>query len=246
MLDPETGVLRREGIPCVLAPVDRCAVEEALRIRELRGGEVIVVSMAPPATCDALRQALAMGADEVMLLTDHLFAGADTLATSYVLAQGISKLGEYDLVLCGEKSLDGATGHVGPQVAEFLGIPHLTHVSKLEMTDDRSARATVKMDIGYVVLECRLPAVAAVQREINEPRLISLLGIVAARDKEIKAVSASQLGVDIGRIGLKGSPTQVASVFQPQNKRRGEMLQGTPQEMAQELAQRISASGVIE
>lgn len=244
-LDPETHTLRREGIPNVLGLLDRCALEEALRIRDRHGGKVTVVSMAPASTSETLYQTLAMGADEVILLSDRGFAGADTLATSYVLAAGIKRLGQYDLVLCGDKSLDVGTGQVGPQVAEFLGIPHISHVQKLDLLQGGRVRVKAKTDDGHIILETDLPAVLAVHKGINEPRLISLMGLVEARGKEIKVWGASDLELDLSRVGLAGSPTQVAQVFMPQRKRRGELLQGETGEMVGSLLTRLERAGVM-
>lgn len=244
-LDPKTHTLRREGIPNVLGLLDKCALEEALRIRDSCGGKVTVVSMAPLSTSGTLYQTLAMGADEVVLLSDRCFAGADTLATSYVLATAIKKLGQYHLVLCGDRSLDVGTGQVAPQVAEFLAIPHVCHVLKIDLFDGGRARVKAKTDDGHIILETDLPAVLAVHRGINQPRLVSLMGLVAAREREIKVWGAGDLEVDPDRVGLVGSPTQVAQVFAPQRRRHGELLQGEAEEMVRSLMARLERAGVM-
>ena len=244
-LDPETGTLRREEVPAVFGPLDRRALEEALRIKELRGGRVTMLSMAPPWALKTLYKGLAMGADEAVLLSDPSFAGADTVATSYVLAAGITKLAEYDLVLCGDKSLDVATGQVGPQVAEFLGIPHVTHVCKLDLLDGDKVRVEARTDDGYIVLEVSLPAVLGVEREINEPRLVSLSGISEAGEKEIKLWAAGDLGVEKDKVGLTGSPTQVVEMFASERQRDGELLKGQPEEIVELLIRRLEKLGAL-
>lgn len=244
-LDPETGLLRREGIPIIISPLDRNALEEALRIKENRDGKVTVISMGPPNTVEILTSALAMGADAAVLLTDRTFAAADTLATAYALASGIRKLGEYDLVLLGNESLDGSTGQVGPQVAEFLGIPHVTHVNKVNFIDEDTLQVKSRIELGYMMIEVKIPVALAVEKEINEPRIPSLLGVVQAKEKPMSTWSANDIGVDKARIGLPGSPTQVAKVFAIEVKRRGEVLTGEPVEVTRKLIEKLRAERVL-
>lgn len=244
-LDPKTRTLRREGIPSVLGPLDKRALEAALRLKEAHGGQVKVVSMAPPSAADTLREALVMGADDAALLSDIAFAGADTLATAYVLACGIRKLGDFDLVLCGNRSLDGSTGHVALQLAETLGVPGIVRATGLEMSGERTVRVKTRQEGGSALFEAGLPAVVAVEKEINEPRFVTLMGIVEARSREVRVWKASDLGVDCARAGAAGSPTCMAGVFMPEQKRRREMLSGPPAEVARTLVERLKALGAF-
>ena len=244
-LDPVTKTLRREGIPSVINPLDKHALEEGLRIKEKHGGHVTVVSMAPPTVIDNLREAIALGADEAILLSDRSFAGADTWATAYVLAAGIKKLGKFDLVLCGAQSLDGSTGQVGPEVAEFLGVPHVTNVKKVDFIDRGFIRVESAIEHGHILMKVQTPVVLTVVREINTPRHISLIRISEAMRKEIKIWTMKNLDVDRDMVGLSGSPTQVADVFMPEMKRRGEILGGEPEIVVKLLVEKLRQLGVM-
>lgn len=244
-LDPKTKLLRREGIPIIISPLDKNALEEALRIREARGGKVTVISMGPPNTEEVLASAYALGADDAVLLTDRAFAGADTLATAYALASGIKKLGEFDLILLGNESLDGSTGQVGPQVAESLDIPSVTNVEKIDFIDENSLRVKSKIEFGYMTIDTQLPVALAVTKEINEPRIPSVFGALWATEKETKKWSAEDLGADKEKLGLAGSPTYVPEVSNIEVQRRGEVLKGEPAEIAKQLVERLRADGVL-
>ncbi len=244
-LDPKTKLLRREGIPIIISPLDKNALEEALRIKEARGGKVTVISMGPPDTVEILASAYALGVDDAVLLTDKAFAGADTLATAYALASGIKKLGESDLTLLGNESLDGSTGQVGPQVAELLNIPHVTNVDKIDFIDENTLRLRSKIEFGHMTIETQLPVVLAVTKEINEPRIPSVFGALWATEKEVKKWSADDLGVDKEKIGLAGSPTYVPEVFNIEVQRRSDVLQGEPAEIAKQLIERLRDDGVL-
>ncbi len=238
-LDPETKALRREGIPSVLGSLDKRALEEGLRIKEKHGGKVVAMAMAPPAARDNLVEALAMGADEAYLLSDRAFAGSDTWATSLVLSRGIQKLGGFDLVICGEWSLDGSTGHVGAQLAELLGIPNVGRVVAVESIEGDNLRTKSRVELGNRILETSLPALITVTREINAPRFTSLLGVIEAETKPCLIWSAADLGVRPGEVGFNGSPTQTGDVFMPGMKRKTEMLRGEPGEMVNEILRKI-------
>ncbi len=238
-LDPVTKALRREGIPSVLGSLDKRALEEGLRIREKHGGKVVAMAMAPPAARDNLVEALAMGADEAYLLSDRAFAGSDTWATSLVLSRGIQKFGTFDLVLCGEWSLDGSTGHVGAQLAEFLGIPNVGRVVVVESVAGGKLRTKSMVELGNRTLETPLPALITVTRDINTPRFTSLLGVIEAETKPCLVWSAADLGIAPEEVGFGGSPTQTGDVFMPEMKRKGEILRGDPEEMVKEILHRI-------
>lgn len=244
-LDPNTKLLRREGIPIVISPMDINAIEEALRIKEARDGRVTVISMGPANTLEILAWAYAFGVDDAVLLTDRAFAGADTLATAYSLASGIKKIGDVDIVLLGNESLDGSTGQVGPQVAEFLGIPHVTGVEKIEFADDETLHIRRKIEFGYMVIETRLPVTLAVTGEINDPRVPPVFGALWATEKEAKQWTVNDVEVDDARIGQGGSPTYVPEVANIETQRRGEVLEGEPAEIARQLVEKLRADGVL-
>jgi len=238
-LDPVTKALKREGIPSVLGPLDKRALEEGLRIKEKHGGRVAVMAMAPPAAKDNLLEALAMGADEGYLLSDRAFAGSDTWATSLVLSRAIKKLISFDLILCGSYSLDGSTGHVGAQLAEFLGVLNVTQVAAVESITEGALRTKSLMARGYRILETLLPALITVTREINTPRFTSLLGVIEAESKPLITWSAADLGITGDEVGFKGSPTQTGDVFLPEMKRQVEMISGEPEEMIKVIIRKI-------
>jgi len=231
-IDPVTHTLVREGVPSILNPFDEFAVEEALRIREKHGGEVTVVTMGPPQAREVLVKCLAMGADKAILLTDRAFAGADTWATAYTLCLLIKRL-EFDIILCGKQAIDGDTAQVGPMLAENLGIPQMTFVKKVEV-DAKTRRVVVERETedGHEVLECRLPVLLTAIKGLNEPRLPSLMGMMGAGKKEIKTVTAADLGVDPAMVGLKGSYTQVIEVFAPEPRKKGTLVTETDPEKA--------------
>lgn len=254
-LDPETMLLRRGDVPAVINALDRNAIEQALVLREKHGGSVTLVTMAPPDAEDQVSEALAMGCDRACLLSDRAFAGGDTLATARVLAAAIRKLGApqrgshpaaaFDLVFCGAYSADGSTAQVGPQVAELLGIPDLTQVIALEVRNE-VVRARCQVDAGETVYEADLPAVATFTREANVPRLPTMRGIMHATQVSIERWTAADLGLSDDAIGLKGSPTQMLNVFTPPSGRKGEILQGTPNEVAARLVDRLRAERLID
>jgi electron transfer flavoprotein beta subunit len=236
-LDPATGALQREGIPSVLGPLDKRALEEGIRIKEAHGGKVRVMSMAPLSAQENLLEALAMGADEAFLLSDRAFAGSDTWATSLVLSRAIQKRGRFDLLLCGSWSLDGSTGHVGPQLAEFLGIGNIGQVAGIEKIQGGILRTKSVGQSGTRILETPLPALVTVSREINTPRFTSLLGVIEAETKPLVTWTASDLGLSPEEIGFLGSPTQTGEIFRPEMKRKAQMLTGEPEEMVKEMVQ---------
>lgn len=244
-LDPSTKTLRREGIPSIINPLDRHAIEEALCLKEKYDGRVTIISMAPPSSISNLREAIAMGADDAVLLSDRAFAGADTLATSYVLAAGIRKLGRFDLILCGKHSLDGYTGQVGPQLAEFLGIPHITNVRKAYFTGQELLQVESVVEHGHFLMEAQIPILLTVIEEINTPRHIALMRICEAMSKEVKIWTIKDLDVDKSMVGLAGSPTQVVDVFMPKMERRGEILRGDSETVVKLLIERLRGLGVI-
>jgi len=242
-INPETNTLIREGVASITNPFDEYAVEEALLLKEKHGGEVHVISMGPPQAIEVLKNALAVGADKVYLVSDKAFAGADTLATAYTLAQTIKRvIGEVDLVICGKQAIDGDTAQVGPGVATRLGIPQLTYVSKVREIDPEKKKIVVErlLENGREVVESSLPALMTVVKDINEPRLPSLLGIKKAAKAQIPTLTAKDIGVDENRIGLKGSPTWVMRIFSPEARSGGgEVLKGELTEVVPLLVNKL-------
>jgi electron transfer flavoprotein beta subunit len=226
-INPETGTLIRDGVEAVVNPFDEYAIEEALRIKErVGGGTVKVITMGPPQAEVALRSAIALGADEGHLITDRAFAGSDTWATSYTLANGIKTLGETHLIICGKQAIDGDTAQVGPGVAEMLNIPFIAWVRKVEEVSEKSIRVERLMEEGYDVLEMPLPGLITVVKEINTPRMASLKGKMRAKSAKINMINAAMLSVDKTKLGLTGSPTQVLRSFVPERKTGGEKVRG--------------------
>ncbi len=244
-LDPVTKTLRREGISSIINPLDKHAIEQALYLKEKSGGRVTVISMAPPSSISNLREAMAMGADDAVLLSDRAFAGADTLATAYVLAAGIRELGKFDLILCGKHSLDGYTGQVGPQIAEFLGIPHVTNVRKANLAGQGLLQVESAVEDGHFLMEAQIPILLTVTEEINTPRHISLMKICEVMSKEVKIWTMKDIDVDKNLVGLLGSPTQVVDVFMPEMERRGEVLKGDTETVVTLLVEKLRRLGVI-
>jgi electron transfer flavoprotein beta subunit len=244
-INPETNTLIREGADPIINPYDTYAIEEGIRIRERCGGTVTVLTMGPPQAEEALREAISLGGDDAVLLSDRAFAGADTWATSYTLAQGIKKIGDYDLIICGKQAIDGDTAQVGPGIAEFLDIPFVAYIRKLEEIKDGYMRVERLMDEGYEVIETRLPALITVVKEINEPRLPSLKGKMKAKKAEIPVWTMQDIAAAEDRVGLPGSPTKVVKIFTPPPRGKGETLTGSTQEIAQKLVNHLRQSRVV-
>ncbi|MBM4274520.1 MAG: electron transfer flavoprotein subunit beta/FixA family protein [Deltaproteobacteria bacterium] len=244
-MDPVTKTLIREGIPSIINPLDKHALEAALEIKDARGAEVALLSMAPPSSQPVLRQALAMGAHRAVLLSDPAFAGSDTLATSRILAAGIRRLGSFDLICCGNFTLDGSTAQVPSQIAELLGIPNIMHVSKMELGEGKRFIVTQKIEQGYLKLEAETPLLLSFTKEANRSRYSTFLEILAAEQREIAVWTNADLNLDETNIGLPGSPTQMADLLLRPKTRQGVRLQGSPEEMAHRLAEKIRQLGVI-
>lgn len=233
-INPETGTLIREDVPSIVNPLDMHAIEAGLQIKEKTNGKVTVISMGPPQAESALREAIAMGADEAVLISDKAFAGSDTWATSYALSKAIKKIGA-DIVICGKQAIDGDTAQVGPETAEFLNIPHISYVRKIENIDKNTIKVQRLMDEGYDVIESSLPVLLTVIKELNEPRLPSLKGKMAAKKAVVQKWSAADIEVSEDDAGIKGSPTQVKNVFTPQARTDRKMLEGTPEQQVEAL-----------
>lgn len=234
-LDPKTNTLAREGVESIMNPYDRHALEEAVAIKEQQGGTVMVLTMGPPQAEAVLREAIACGADEGVLISDRAFAGADTWATSYTLAKAVQSLGNFDLILCGKQAIDGDTAQVGPGLACRLQLPFATCVQKTRAVSAESIEVERMMDDGFDVLRLPLPALMTVVKDINEPRVASLKGKMKAKKAEIRTYSAADIGADPQCIGLAGSPTQVVRVFSPEPRGNRQIFSGSVDEQVDQL-----------
>lgn len=243
--DPETGALIRKGVPSIINPNDKNAIEAALRLREIHGGEVTVLSMGPSQVEEALREALGMGADKAIQLTDRRFAGSDTWVTSYTLGLAVNKIRGWDLIICGKEALDGMTAQVGPQLAEYLGIPQLTYAISIAVND---GRVKIRQKLGdlHRVLQAPMPALITVEREINRPRVAPMDTIIEAYNKEIPVWKADDLCGEDENFGLRGSPTRLRKVYTPKLlKGKVETLEGGPEETARKLVEKLKEKHVI-
>ena len=245
-INPETNTLVREGVEAIINPFDMYAIEEGIRIKEKIGGKVTVITMGPKQAEDALRQAVALGADEGVLVSDRAFAGADTWATSYTLSQGIKKIGAYDLIICGKQAMDGDTAQVGPGIAEHLNIPFVAWVRKIDEIKEGYIKVQRMMEDGHDIIEMALPALITVVKEINEPRIESLRGKMKAKKYMPLNYSAKDIAGELEKLGLRGSPTIVERIFVPVRGGKKEMLEGaTVGEKVGKLLGKLKESKII-
>ena len=244
-INRETNTLIRDGVPSIINPYDMYAIEEALRLREQHGGKVTAVTMGPPQAADSLKEAVALGVDDVVLLSDRAFAGADTWATSYALCQGIKKIGAYDLIIAGKQAIDGDTAQVGPETADMLGIPFVAYIRKIEQIKNSKMVVERMMDEGSDVVETSLPALITVVKEINQPRLPSLKGKMKARGIKVASWTAADISADQNLCGLKGSPTKVVKIFPPAPRGKREILSGTLEEQAATVVKKLKEHSLI-
>jgi electron transfer flavoprotein beta subunit len=243
-IDPQTNTLIRQGIENIINPFDTYALEEGVRLKEKHGGKVTVITMGPPQADAALREAVSLGADEVVLLSDRAFAGADTWATAFTLSRAITKINDYDLIICGRQTIDGDTGQVGPELAEMLDIPFIAYVSNIEETKGKYLRVRRMVEEGHEVIETTLPAVITVAKEINVPRLSSLRGIMKSKSAKIEIWGVNELAVDPSMVGLAGSSTQVIKIFFPQRIHQAELLTGNLEQQVETLVDRLKKAGL--
>jgi len=243
-IDPKTGTLQRDGVPSIINPEDKNALEAALKIKEQRQGvRVTALCMGPAQAETALREALAMGADAAVLLSDRAFAGSDTWATSLALAAAIQKLGGADLILCGRQAIDGDTAQVGPQLAQKLDIPQITCAISLELDGD-VVRCRQEREEGCRTVEAQLPCLVTVADAANAPRYPAMSGVYGAWGKQMLVLTGPDIGVEPGQVGLAGSPTKVHKTFAPEIRAAGRMLAGTPQEAAAQLVAALEQRGL--
>ncbi|PKL06750.1 MAG: electron transfer flavoprotein subunit beta [Spirochaetae bacterium HGW-Spirochaetae-9] len=233
-MDPVTGTMVREGVDSIINPLDLYAIELAIRLKEKHGGRVTAFTMGPPAADKALKEAMAMGCDSGVLITDRAFSGSDTWATSYALSRAVARMsaemGRYDLILAGERATDGDTGQVGPCMAAWLDIPVLTYVGSIESSDESGGTVASRIiarrlvEEGYQRVRVDLPCLLTVVKEVANPRLPTLRGKKFARQAKITVYTAADLDADPAYLGLKGSPTKVSRIFYPKVTRGGETV----------------------
>jgi len=244
-VDKETNTLIREGVDSVINPFDLNAIEEGLRLKERYGGSVTALSMGPPQAAEMLRETISLGVDHAVMLSDIAFAGADTLATAYTLAQAVRKIGPFDLILCGRQAVDGDTAHVGPELAEKLGIPHVSCVIKIGEVYDQELIIERMTDDGTERIKVLLPCLITVPRGINKPRFPTLKGKLTATRVDLDVWSAQDIGADPNKIGLDGSPTRVVRISTPEHDRGGEILEGTAEEQVAALLTKLQDAVVL-
>lgn len=243
-LDPKTGTLIRDGVPSIINPDDKAGLEAALRLKDEQGAKVTVVSMGPPQADLALREAMAMGADEAILVTDRAFGGADTWATSTTLAAALNKL-SYDLIITGRQAIDGDTAQVGPQIAEHLKLANISYAEEIKVDGDY---ITVKRQYEdrYDVIKAKLPILITALAELNQPRYMSPGGIFDAyREKQVTVWTLKDLEVDLDNIGLKGSPTKVKKSFTKGAKQAGKVYNVDPLESAEIIVNKMKEKFIL-
>lgn len=243
-LDPVTGTLIREGVPSIINPDDKAGLEAALRLKDAEGAHVTVLTMGPPQADAALREALAMGADEAILVTDRAFGGADTLATSTTIAAALKTL-DFDLIITGRQAIDGDTAQVGPQIAEHLGIPNVSYAEEIKV-EGNSLVVKRQYEDRYHTIKVQMPCLITALSELNQPRYMTPGGIFDAyREKEVKIITRADLTVDDTSIGLKGSPTRVWQTFTKSLKAAGTLVQLDAEDSAEYMLDRLKEKFII-
>ncbi|WP_434509617.1 electron transfer flavoprotein subunit beta/FixA family protein [Desulfitobacterium sp. AusDCA] len=245
-IDPVTNTLVRAGVPSIVNPFDKNALEAAVQLKEAHGGTVTVITMGPEQAKDALKECVSVGADKAVLVSDRAFGGSDTYATSYILSQAIKKLGKFDLILCGKQAIDGDTAQVGPALAEHLGLAQLTYAAKIQV-DDPKITIHRETDEGYEVIEAKLPAVCTVVKSINEPRFATIKSKMMASKAKIEVLTTAELSdIDATKIGLKGSPTRVKKTFVPAKREAGlKIKEATDRATALKLVEKLVEAKLV-
>lgn len=238
-MDPETGTMIRRGLSAIINPLDLYALEAALQLKESHGGAITAISMGPRLAEHALREALALGCDQAVLISDRKFAGSDTWATSYTLAQAIQKLQPVDLIICGERATDGDTGQVGPGIASFLDLPLATYVDRFVEFSPGSLRVRRMVENGGEILWMKLPGVLTVVKDIAHPRFPTLLSKLQSKKAQLIHWTAADLALDEDALGLSGSPTRVVKIEKSKLSRQGEIIQAFSPEDIDRAANRI-------
>jgi electron transfer flavoprotein alpha/beta subunit len=245
-IDPVKGTLIREGVPSIMNPDDKNALEAALALKDKDSSvHVTVLTMGPPQAAEVLEECIAMGADEAFLLSDRAFGGADTWATSNTIAAAIRKIGDYDIIFAGRQAIDGDTAQVGPQIAERLGIAQVTYVQKIE-AEGNEITVQRALEDGYEVIKANTPVLLTAIETLNHPRYMTVWGIVeACRNKETKVWGINDIDVDPKDVGLKASPTQVKKTFTPSPKGKGVVFAGDAKEAVDTILDELKAKHLI-
>jgi electron transfer flavoprotein beta subunit len=239
-VDPVTGVLIRDGIDTKMNPYDLYALETAMRLREQHGGHVKVITMGPQQAIEVIKEAFMLGADDGLLVSDRKFAGADVLATSYTLSQGIRKMGDFDIILTGKQTTDGDTAQVGPEIAEYLEIPHIANVLKILEVTNKDITIEMDMPDTIEVAKIKFPCLLSVEKDIFQPRLPSFKKKIETKDKVIRTICLNDMeDRNEKRYGLSGSPTQVERIFPPDENVDKEIWEGTGEELADRLSAKL-------
>jgi electron transfer flavoprotein beta subunit len=245
-IDSSTNkVVPPPGVSPVIDPYAEYAVEAALRIKDAKGGKVTAISLGTNQLRDIVKKPLAMGADELILLEDEAFDGGDSWSTAYALAMSIKKIGSYDIIFCGREASDWNAGQVGSGIAEILGLPSITLVKKIDVTNGK-ARMERVIDEGYEVIEVALPALITVSNEIGEPRYPTIKGIMAAKKKEPVIWKPADIGVEVSKVGAAGRHTKLLKLFQPVREGKCEIVAGeSPEETAANLALKLREAKIL-
>ncbi len=246
-VDPVTGVLKRDGVSSKLNPYDLFAIETSVRIKEKTENTVVKsISMGPPQAIPSLLETLYMGTDEAYLLSDRKFAGADVHATSYALKSGVEKIGDFDLIICGKQTTDGDTAQVGPEMAEMLGIEHVTNVLSVDEIDDKSVTVTINLDDCIQTQKMKLPCLIAIDKDACTPRLPSYKRKKAIDKDCVKVITANDLeNLDENRLGLKGSPTQVERIFPPEKNSDKQMFNESGENSAKKILEILKSNKLV-
>lgn len=240
-VDEKTGVLKRDGVDSKMNPYDLYAIETALRLKEKTGGKISTVTMGPPQAAEVIKEAYMMGVDEGALVSDRKFAGADVLATSYTISQAVRKMGSFDLILCGKQTTDGDTAQVGPEMAEYLGIPHIANVIKIVEVKESSIVVEMDMPNTVELAEVAFPCLLTVEKDIFQPRLPSYKKRLETKDREIKMISLKDFeDQDEKKYGLNGSPTQVERIFPPKVNSDRQIWRGNSEELVGKLSKKLN------
>jgi electron transfer flavoprotein beta subunit len=245
-IDPETKRIVREGTKAILNPFDLYAVEEAVRLKEKMGGEIIALSMGPERASASLREAISMGVDGAVLLCDGAFGGSDTWATSYALARAIGKIGNVDLVICGKQAIDGDTAQVGPGIAASLDMLQAAYVMAVEGVDSKGITVRRMNEQGYDICRLEFPAMITVVKDINIPRVPTLKGALISRKCSIPIWNPADIGAGLGKIGLDASPTRVVKTAPPPSRNSvTQKIEGAPSDCAKRLVYEFAARGIL-
>ena len=243
-LDPATGTMIRDGVPSIMNPDDKGGLEIALQLKDKYGAHVTVITMGPPQADDMLREALAMGADRAIHMSDRKFAGADTLATSHAIAGALCML-DFDLVITGRQAIDGDTAQVGPQIAEHLDLPQVTYVEDLQFDGDKTFTIRKSTEEGYQIVQVESPCVITVLSSANKARYMSVRGIVEAYDREVEVWTYDNISVAEEKLGLKGSPTRVWKSFTKGAKAAGKVFEVEPNEAVDIIIEKLKEKFII-